>query len=145
MYLRYYLPLNKSTLIFFRPSFASSSSDSSELERNDGHVVQVTLKQAQRDPVKELTTAFVSQHEITKAVESIIFAHIFTSLPKSIHVEGRGYVLHGTRKPWEYGKKLSLKWGQRTVTPCEDKWTFVLEISEGRDMSPDSSWKSNIL
>lgn len=68
--------------------------------------------------IKEITMAFVFQYEITvsyhdvrytpdtlqyvtwgsvqEAIESIIFAHIFSPLPNEIRVVGKGYVLHGS-------------------------------------------------
>ena len=49
-YMQYYLPLNKSTLVFFPPSSNSHSSSVSQMENNghrDGYVVQVMIKSAQ--------------------------------------------------------------------------------------------------
>lgn len=43
---------------------------------------------------------------VQKAIESIIFAHIFTPLPTEIRVEGKGYVLHGSESP-RYIVKIS--------------------------------------
>ena len=83
-----------------------------------------------------------------KAIESLVFAHIFTALPKEVHVRGPGYILTGSewinfaifeqslqmwttgRKPWESGKTLSLNWGENVIRPCEDKWNFVFEVEE---------------
>jgi len=117
--MQYYISLNKSTLVFFPPTS----------KENNGYVVQAMIKSAQEDPtIKEITMAFVFQYEITKVVESIIFAHIFTPLPTEIRVEGKGYVLCGKRKAWVYGKSLQLKWGDMCIHPCEDKWVFVFKV-----------------
>ncbi|KAF8814797.1 hypothetical protein BYT27DRAFT_7156558 [Phlegmacium glaucopus] len=133
-YMQYYLPLNKSTLVFFPPSEQSLSSNQDSIPQNGhGYVVQVMIKSTQENPtIEEITTAFIYQYEITKAVESIIFARIFMPLPTEIRVEGKGYVLHGRRKTWVYGKSLQLKWGEICVRPCEDKWVFVLEVIPDR-------------
>ena len=65
--------------------------------------------------MKELTTFFLSQPEITvgpiaafswlslilgsqKAIESILYAHIITPLPEEVCIEGAGYVLHGSKQ-----------------------------------------------
>ena len=43
------------------------------------------------------STPVTDEGFIQKAVESIIFAHIFTPLPTEIRVEGKGYVLCGSK------------------------------------------------
>ncbi|KAF8960313.1 hypothetical protein BDZ97DRAFT_2060702 [Flammula alnicola] len=123
-YTRYCIPLSKSTLLFFPPNASLTDGKNNETE---GRVVLVTIKQSHQDTMKEITTFFVAQYEITKTIESLVFAHIFTYLPPEVRIQGLGYIITGKRKTWNYGKTLKLKWGEKTVRPCEDKWTFIFE------------------
>ncbi|KAF8884929.1 hypothetical protein CPB84DRAFT_1788880 [Gymnopilus junonius] len=81
---------------------------------------------------------FHAQDDISKAIESVVFAHIIGSLPVEIRIQGKDYILKGTLKPerkvWKLGKTLDLTWGDRPIRPCDDKWTFIFELLE----SPES-------
>ncbi|KDR80080.1 hypothetical protein GALMADRAFT_265265 [Galerina marginata CBS 339.88] len=138
-YMHYFIPLNQSTLLFFpsdpvqNPNVpVNPKSDGKDLnnksEENGGYVVQVMIKQARRNVIKEMTTFFLVQYEITKVVESIVFAHIFSPMPPEVRIEGRGYVLKGRRRSWDYGKTLNLRWGEDATKQCEDKWVFLFEL-----------------
>ncbi|KAF9562669.1 hypothetical protein CPC08DRAFT_706567 [Agrocybe pediades] len=128
---RYCIPLGKTVLIFFPSSDGLGQKivgGSSSSGANEGYVVQVTIKQAYVDIIQELTTFFLAQFDITKAIESVLFAHTFTYHPPEIKIHGKGYVLRGKRRPWYLGKQLQLAWGDSPVRTSEDKWTFVFEL-----------------
>jgi len=114
MYHPYYLPLNKTTLILLHP------------DENSPFVVQVTAKHAGESVIDELIEFYLAHHEITHAIENLIYAHIRTPLPENVEVEGAGFLLRGTRKPWSYGKTIKIKWGDEVIKPAEDKWTFII-------------------
>ncbi|KAF4617889.1 hypothetical protein D9613_005744 [Agrocybe pediades] len=146
--MRYCIPLGKTVLIFFPSSLGGFSTrkgielikqqkdglgqkvvgGGSSSSADEGYVVQVTIKQAYVDIIQELTTFFLAQFDITKAIESVLFAHTFTYLPPEIKIHGKGYVLRGKRRPWHLSKQLQLAWGDSPVRPSEDKWTFIFEL-----------------
>ncbi|PPQ80572.1 hypothetical protein CVT25_001606 [Psilocybe cyanescens] len=145
VYTPYYIPLNRSILIFFPscpssafPVFGTSATahDTPPVDiidnqgsQSEAYVVQVKIKQAHDNEFKELSTFFLAQYDITKAVESVLFAHIFAIVPPEICIEGDGYILRGKRTHWVYGQTLKLRWGQEHVRPCQDKWMFIFELA----------------
>ncbi|RDB30008.1 hypothetical protein Hypma_014130 [Hypsizygus marmoreus] len=119
----YCLPLNKAVLVFF-----PSQPDAMILPEeppSQPRVVQVIVKQEGRSTINDIATYFLAQHDITTAVESVLLAHLTSALPPTITIEGKGYVLHGVRKEWKYGRGLQLSWGEKDVHACDDKWIFV--------------------
>jgi len=123
MYHRYCLPLNKTSLLILHPDEGSPL------------IVQVTAKHAGESVIDELTEFYLAHHEITHAIENLIYAHIRTPLPENVEVEveGAGFLLRGTRKSWSFGKTIEIKWGDEVIKPAEDKWTFVIRtLRSGR-------------
>ncbi|KJA25641.1 hypothetical protein HYPSUDRAFT_199756 [Hypholoma sublateritium FD-334 SS-4] len=124
----YYIPLNKPILLFF-PHPNLHSEHTSTTGDSAGHVIMVTVKGAFQNNVSaEIPTFYLSQYEITKVIENLVYAHIFTSLPPKVEVQGKGYALTGTRKTWEYGKTLQLAWGANELETGLEKWTFVFKV-----------------
>ncbi|KAF9530232.1 hypothetical protein CPB83DRAFT_851218 [Crepidotus variabilis] len=104
--------------------------NTSNHQSGECYVVQVIIRQAYKNVVKELTAFYLSQFEITKAIESILYAHILAPLPEEVRVEGSGFVLRGKRQPWVYGKTLELSWGQQNIKACDEKWSFEFEVAD---------------
>lgn len=119
MYMRYYLPLNKSSLVFFPPQ--------SLVDLQGPYIVQVMIKQAHKEAIHNILTFYLAQPEITKAIETVLIAHISVPLPLEIQLDGDGYVLRGKRKQWDYGKGLELRWGDQPVRVADEKWLFMFE------------------
>ncbi|KAF9058183.1 hypothetical protein BJ165DRAFT_114827 [Panaeolus papilionaceus] len=133
----YFLPINESRLVFFpHPPMPQVASDGDVGERHFKNksgrscVVQVIIRQARKDVIEELTTFYLSQQEITKAVETVIYACLFAHIPELIQMHGNGYTLYGRRKGWSYGKQLNLRWGDDGVNSVSEKWSFILEVDK---------------
>ncbi|KAF8066028.1 hypothetical protein FPV67DRAFT_1450450 [Lyophyllum atratum] len=122
----YQLPLNRSVLVFFPPDEYDMHLTGRTLY--EARVVQVYLKQ-RKSTLRDMETFFRVQQDITTAIESILLAHITSPLPASLTVEGEGYTLYGSRKPWNYAKPLRFTWGSRDVRAAEEKWVFVFAPS----------------
>ncbi|CAE6434119.1 unnamed protein product [Rhizoctonia solani] len=64
------------------------------------HIVQVTLNSETSKPLPTTPTTF----------------------------RGEGFALVGSHRPWTYGKGWAFKWGDESITPAEDKWTFEFQV-----------------
>ncbi|PFH50594.1 hypothetical protein AMATHDRAFT_144724, partial [Amanita thiersii Skay4041] len=79
----------------------------------------------------DVATFYLNQHDITQAIEHIVYAHIHTPFPGKIKLVGEDYVLNGIRKDWAYGQRLTLTWGGQVIQPCSHKWIFEFEAITG--------------
>ncbi|KAF5310917.1 hypothetical protein D9619_007754 [Psilocybe cf. subviscida] len=122
--LQYTLPLNGTTLIFFPPQ----ANTIEEHEHDVSRAVQVRMKQAHQDTMREMLVFFDVQYDISKAVETIIFAHIIASLPSKVTVKGDGFVLTGKRKSSSLAKSLNLAWDGKKVFVCDYRWIFTFRL-----------------
>ncbi|KAF9500631.1 hypothetical protein BDN71DRAFT_1440054 [Pleurotus eryngii] len=120
----YTLPLNTATLITFHDAAQK------DLGLRICQVMISTAASASRNgpTVEELATFFIFQHEISKAVESILVADILAPLPEKILLEGDGYTLVGTRRDWWFGATINARWGKEPLVPTDSKWRFLFEV-----------------
>ncbi|KAF7761423.1 hypothetical protein Agabi119p4_9415 [Agaricus bisporus var. burnettii] len=120
MFTSYYLPLNRTSLLLLHPQHPNP--------KQRPIVVQITTKMANERVVDEMTQFYLSHKDITKAIENLLCAHISTPVPRQVEIEGDGFLLRGSHKPWSYGRTISIKWGDQNLQPADDKWTFVIHV-----------------
>jgi len=73
------------------------------------------------------------QPTTSKLVTKLATQHVRLPFPRAafpLVLEGDGYILHCTLKPWPYGKTLELNWGEISLTPSEEKWQVLFETTE---------------
>ncbi|KAL4256305.1 hypothetical protein AB1N83_011621 [Pleurotus pulmonarius] len=116
----YTLSLNEAALITFHEANKPLHS----------RICQVMISTPNRNQpnIDELATFFNNQHEISKAVESILLADILAPLPEKIILEGDGYMLAGTRRDWRFGAMINARWGEEPLVPANSKWRFLFEV-----------------
>lgn len=118
----YYLRPDDATLLFF-PSAENAG---------EHIVVQVLIMLAAPSDSSTVEMAldfYGAQREVTDAVKAILHGHIISGLPEQVTYEGQGFILHGTRKDWKYGRRLQLSWGEEELQPCADKWVFTFRTT----------------
>ncbi|KAG7085534.1 hypothetical protein E1B28_003092 [Marasmius oreades] len=134
----YYLSLNRAALIFIPPQEALNIAEAT--------VIQVIIKSGkdlQHGPnntdgpsIDMLAMYYDVQVEVTQAVRNLLVYDLALPLSfqgQKIDIDGRNYVLHGTRMPWSIADKLagSLRWGigsHSEVRMAKHKWVFELEM-----------------
>ncbi|TFK73509.1 hypothetical protein BDN72DRAFT_834636 [Pluteus cervinus] len=133
----FYLPSNKTTIVFFPPDGTTGPKGGSPL--NDPHIVQVKVRLAKTTQLDRIAYA-EAQSDVSQAIQTVLLAHILRPFPRGdtlpgcehlsdgdIIVEGKGYRLHGSFKPWDSGRTLVLEWGTLRIKPCSDKWNFTFK------------------
>ncbi|KAF7426406.1 hypothetical protein PC9H_008774 [Pleurotus ostreatus] len=122
----YTLPLNAATLV----TFHDAAQKGLGLRICQVMISTATSASRKEPTVDELATFFIFQHEISKAVESILLADILAPLPEKIILEGDGYTLVGTeaRRDWRFGATINARWGKEPLVPTDSKWRFLFEV-----------------
>ncbi|KAH9072892.1 hypothetical protein EDB83DRAFT_2516652 [Lactarius deliciosus] len=73
------------------------------------------------------------QQTTSELVTKLVAQHVRLPFPRAVFplvLEGDGYNLRCTLKPWPYGKTLELKWGEIWLTPSEEKWQVLFEMTD---------------
>ncbi|KAH9050270.1 hypothetical protein EDB84DRAFT_594842 [Lactarius hengduanensis] len=83
---------------------------------------------------KEVLALYAQVQQTTsELVTKLAAQHVRLPFPQAVFplvLEGDGYNLRCTLKPWPYGKTLELKWGEIWLTPSEEKWQVLFETTD---------------
>ncbi|CEL57980.1 hypothetical protein RSOLAG1IB_02725 [Rhizoctonia solani AG-1 IB] len=93
------------------------------------HIVQVTLN-SETSPVsfEALARYHSVKPHLTKLILLVLAHHRSKPLSTPATFLGEGFALVATHRPWTYGKGWSFEWGDESVLPAEDKWTFEFQV-----------------
>lgn len=123
-----HLPLNEPVLLLL-------PSNETGLEHN--YVTRVVVETKGRTcNASTLISFYLAQDEISRLIPKVITAHLHEPLPSSsILFQGDAYTLLAEVGTWEFGQKLELKWGDRDVISCAERWMFQFKKSPTKPSS----------